>query len=158
MRTADRFLLAGVMGDPVLHSRSPRLHNYWLAQHGLAGTYVPLAVPCERLGAALRALAPLGFSGCYLTIPHKPAALALVGEGKSLARLRAALRALAPLGFSGCNLTIPHKQAALALVDEVNSLARRIGAVNCVVVHSDESVAGYNYHAFGYIEILPHPR
>jgi shikimate dehydrogenase len=120
MPHADRFLLAGVMGDPVLHSRSPRLHNYWLAQHGLAGTYVPLAVPCERLGAALRALAPLG--------------------------------------FSGCNLTIPHKQAALALVDEVNSLARRIGAVNCVVVRSDESLAGYNYDAFGYIESLREAR
>lgn len=74
----DRFLLAGVMGFPVMHSRSPKLHNYWLARHGLAGTYLPLAVDAPGLRAALRALAPLGFSGCNLTIPHKEAAFAIV--------------------------------------------------------------------------------
>jgi shikimate dehydrogenase len=86
MTHADRFLLAGVMGLPVMHSRSPRLHNYWLARYGLAGTYLPLAIARERLGTALRALAPLGFSGCNLTIPHKQAALDLVDKVDPLAR------------------------------------------------------------------------
>jgi shikimate dehydrogenase len=86
MSHPDRFLLAGVMGWPVMHSRSPTLHNYWFAQHGLAGTYVPLAIRPEGLGAALRALAPLGFSGCNLTIPHKEAALAFVDEIDDAAR------------------------------------------------------------------------
>jgi shikimate dehydrogenase len=76
----EKFLLAGVMGWPVMHSRSPRLHNYWFAEHGLAGAYVPLAIPPENLQRALRALAPLGFSGCNLTIPHKEAALAVLDE------------------------------------------------------------------------------
>jgi shikimate dehydrogenase len=80
MAHPDRFLLAGLMGWPVMHSRSPALHNYWFAQHGLAGTYVPLAIRPEGLGTALRALAPLGFSGCNLTIPHKEAALSFVDE------------------------------------------------------------------------------
>ena len=44
MTHPDRFLLAGVMGDPVMHSRSPKLHNYWLAKYGLTGIYVPLAI------------------------------------------------------------------------------------------------------------------
>ena len=44
MENSDRFLLAGVMGWPVMHSRSPLLHNYWFRQHKLAGTYVPLAI------------------------------------------------------------------------------------------------------------------
>lgn len=74
----SRFLLAGVMGWPVMHSRSPKLHNYWLAEHGLAGAYLPLAIRPEGLQAALRALAPLGFAGCNLTIPHKETALAAV--------------------------------------------------------------------------------
>jgi shikimate dehydrogenase len=78
MTHPDRFLLAGVMGDPVMHSRSPKLHNYWLAKYGLAGTYVPLAIKAEHLRAALRALPALGFSGCNLTIPHKEAALEIV--------------------------------------------------------------------------------
>ena len=82
----DRFLLAGVMGDPVMHSRSPKLHNYWLAKYGLAGAYVPLAITAGYLRAALRALPALGFSGCNLTIPHKEAALALVDKVDPLAR------------------------------------------------------------------------
>src|SRR5262244_2784123 len=114
MAHPDRFLLAGVMGDPVMHSRSPKLHNYWLAKYGLTGTYVPLAIKAEHL--------------------------------------RAALRALPALGFSGCNLTIPHKEAALSIVDKVDPLARRIGAVNCIVVAADGSLAGQNHDAFGYIE------
>ena len=85
MTHPDRFLLAGLMGWPVMHSRSPKLHNYWLAQHGLAGTYVPLAVKAEGLRAALRALPALGFSGCNLTLPHKVAALDIVDRVDPLA-------------------------------------------------------------------------
>jgi shikimate dehydrogenase len=80
MHGQDRFLLAGVMGWPISHSRSPKIHNYWLARYGLEGAYVPLAVEPGRLGAALRALPALNFSGCNLTIPHKEAALAIVDE------------------------------------------------------------------------------
>ena len=86
MTRPDRFLLAGVMGDPVMHSRSPKLHNYWLAKYGLAGAYVPLAITAGYLRAALRALPALGFSGCNLTIPHKEAALGLVDKVDPLAR------------------------------------------------------------------------
>ena len=49
MASPDRFLLAAVMGWPISQSRSPMLHNFWFAQHGLAGSYVPLAIPPERL-------------------------------------------------------------------------------------------------------------
>jgi shikimate dehydrogenase len=86
MTHPDRFLLAGLMGWPVMHSRSPKLHNYWLAQHGLVGTYLPLAIKANDLRAALRALPALGFSGCNLTIPHKEAALAIVDKVDPLAR------------------------------------------------------------------------
>jgi shikimate dehydrogenase len=113
MSHPDRFLLAGVMGWPVMHSRSPLLHNYWFKQHDLAGTYVPLAIPPERLAAALRAL-------------H-------------------------PLGFAGCNLTIPHKEEAMRIVDEVDTLAKSIGAISCVVVRPDGSLAGTNNDCYGFI-------
>src|SRR5678816_2374000 len=86
MSNPERFLLAGVMGWPVMHSRSPVLHNYFFRQYQLAGTYVPLAVRPEGLDAALRALAPLGFAGCNLTIPHKERALAIVDEVDELGR------------------------------------------------------------------------
>jgi shikimate dehydrogenase len=86
MAHQDRFLLAGVMGWPVMHSRSPMMHNYWFGKHGLAGTYVPLAIRPEGLERALRALHPLGFAGCNLTIPHKEKAMGIVDEIDALAR------------------------------------------------------------------------
>ncbi len=86
MAHPDRFLLAGVMGWPVMHSRSPMLHNYWFGKHKLAGTYVPLAIRPEGLAAALRALHPLRFAGCNLTIPHKEQAMTLVDEVDALAK------------------------------------------------------------------------
>src|SRR5439155_26530614 len=109
----NKFLLAGVMGWPVMHSRSPLMHNYWFKQHNLAGTYVPLAI--------------------------EPAGLA------------PALRALPALGFAGCNLTIPHKQAAMKIVDDVDALAKNIGAISCVLVREDGSLAGTNNNCYGFI-------
>jgi shikimate dehydrogenase len=81
-----RFLLAGVMGWPVMHSRSPALHNYWFAHYQLPGAYVPLAIEPDGLEAALRALPALRFAGCNLTIPHKERALAIVDEVDPVAR------------------------------------------------------------------------
>ena len=78
--------MAGVMGWPVMHSRSPKLHNYWLQKHGLTGVYVPLSIRIEGLGAALRALPALGFSGCNLTIPHKVEALKIIDSIDPLAK------------------------------------------------------------------------
>jgi shikimate dehydrogenase len=78
--------LAGIMGWPVAHSRSPALHGFWLAEHGIDGAYVPLAVPPDRLEQALRALPALGFLGCNLTIPHKQAALAVMDRVDLAAR------------------------------------------------------------------------
>ena len=86
MSHPEKYLLAGVMGWPIMHSRSPLLHNYWLDKHGLIGRYVPLAIKVEKLEAALRALPALGFAGCNLTIPHKIEALKIVDEVHDAAR------------------------------------------------------------------------
>jgi len=116
MAHPDRFLLAGVMGWPVMHSRSPMLHNYWFKKHGLAGSYVPLAIRPEHLSAALRGL-------------H-------------------------PLGFAGVNVTIPHKQEAMKMVHEADTLAKSIGAISCVIVRSDGSLAGTNNDCYGFIHAV----
>lgn len=78
--------LAGVIGQPVGHSRSPRLHRHWLARHGIAGDYVALEVAGEDLGEVLRALPKAGFRGVNVTVPHKVAALALADEATDRAR------------------------------------------------------------------------
>jgi shikimate dehydrogenase len=67
--------LAGVIGHPVGHSRSPRLHRHWLARHGIAGDYVPLHVVEPDLQQVLRALPRMGFVGVNITIPHKVAVM-----------------------------------------------------------------------------------
>ncbi len=66
--------LAGVMGWPIAHSLSPRLHGYWLQTYGIDGAYLPLAVEPENLAHALSALPKLGFRGVNVTVPHKEAA------------------------------------------------------------------------------------
>jgi shikimate dehydrogenase len=72
--------VAGIFGWPIAHSRSPRLHGFWLEQHGIDGVYIPLAVAPEQFEAAFRALPALGFRGVNVTVPHKEAALAACDE------------------------------------------------------------------------------
>ena len=69
--------VAGVIGWPVRHSRSPLLHGHWLARHGIDGAYVPLAVAPGCLEAAVRGLQAAGFAGLNVTLPHKQAVMAL---------------------------------------------------------------------------------
>jgi len=73
-------LLAGIVGWPVAHSRSPRLHGFWLDQLGIDGAYLPLAVQPDDFTVALRGLAASGFRGVNVTVPHKEAALRLCDE------------------------------------------------------------------------------
>lgn len=81
---SGRAALAGVVGWPVSQSRSPLLHNAWLARHGIDGAYVPLAVAPADFAEAVRGLRAAGFRGVNVTIPHKEAAFAVcdaVDEG-----------------------------------------------------------------------------
>lgn len=78
--------LAGVIGNPVAHSRSPRLHRHWLDRYRIEGDYVPLHVEAADLEQVLHALPRMGFVGCNITIPHKTAALALADKVSDRAR------------------------------------------------------------------------
>ncbi len=86
MRMSGKARVAGVIGWPVAHSLSPRLHGYWLQTYGIDGAYVPMPVAPERFAEALRALSALGFAGANVTVPHKEAALAGVDEATADAR------------------------------------------------------------------------
>ena len=85
MILSGRARLAGVVGWPVGHSLSPRLHGFWLEHHGIDGAYLPLAVAPEHFETALRGLGEAGFRGVNVTIPHKRTALALCDEVAPLA-------------------------------------------------------------------------
>jgi len=88
------FVLAGVMGWPVAHTRSPAIHNHWIAKYGLKGAYVQLPVQPERLEAAIRGLAALGFAGCNVTVPHKESAMRFMDELHPAARRVAAINTI----------------------------------------------------------------
>ncbi|NKB43196.1 MAG: shikimate dehydrogenase [Alphaproteobacteria bacterium] len=86
MNISGHAKLAGVMGWPISHSLSPRLHSYWLHQYDINGAYVPLPVAPDNLEHALRALSSLGFRGVNLTVPHKESALLIMDTVSDIAR------------------------------------------------------------------------
>ncbi len=73
--STDRIPLVAVLGHPVVHSLSPKLHAYWLRAYGLAGHYVPIDVAPGDLSYVTDAMQRMGFVGCNVTIPHKEAML-----------------------------------------------------------------------------------
>jgi len=77
MTDHPRIPLAGVIGSPIAHSRSPVLHGYWLRRYGIKGHYIPLDIAQADLREALQFLPRMGFVGLNVTIPHKESVLAL---------------------------------------------------------------------------------
>ncbi len=75
--THAKIPLAGVIGSPVAHSRSPKLHSHWLRSYGLKGHYIPMDVSSENLPEVLKTLPKMGFVGVNITVPHKELALEL---------------------------------------------------------------------------------
>ena len=63
--------LAGVIGHPISHSKSPKLHNYWLSKYNINGFYIPFSVTTDKLQVSIKSLIGLGFNGVNVTIPHK---------------------------------------------------------------------------------------
>jgi shikimate dehydrogenase len=90
----NTFTVAGVMGWPVAHSRSPIIHNHWIHQHHLKGAYALFPVNPLRLEAAIRGLQALGLAGCNITIPHKVEAMQHVDWIDPLAKRMGAINTI----------------------------------------------------------------
>jgi len=78
--------VAGIAGWPVAHSRSPRIHGFWLERYAIDGAYVPLPIRPERFRAAVRGLMAAGFAGINVTIPHKRVAFEICDSVDETAR------------------------------------------------------------------------
>ena len=94
--------VAGIIGWPVGHSRSPRLHGYWLEKHGIDGAYIPLPIPPEHFAGTVRGLMHAGFAGANVTIPHKLAAFEVCDTVDETARRAGAVNTLT---FRGGKIT-----------------------------------------------------
>lgn len=74
---SEKVPLAGVIGSPIAHSRSPALHGHWLKTYGIAGHYIPMDVATDDLEEVIAALPKQGFVGLNVTIPHKERVLSI---------------------------------------------------------------------------------
>lgn len=92
--TLPRIPLAGVIGHPIAHSKSPQVHGHWLKTHGLAGHYIPMDVSGENLEQVIRTLPKMGFVGANVTIPHKERVLDIVDQVTDRATLIGAVNTL----------------------------------------------------------------
>ena len=104
MIVSGKARLAGVFGWPVGHSKSPRLHGFWLEKYGIDGAYLPLPVAPENFASVLRALPMMGFVGANVTIPHKETALRCVDRVEDTARRIGAVN-----GVEGQHATVPFR-------------------------------------------------
>lgn len=86
--------LAGVIGSPIAHSKSPQLHGHWLKKHGIRGFYIPMDVAESDLRGVLTALPKAGFVGVNVTIPHKEAVLGIADQITDRAKLIGAANTL----------------------------------------------------------------
>ncbi len=78
--------LAGVIGWPVSHSLSPRIHGYWLKELGIDGAYVPFPVKPGQIEEAIKGLVALGVAGANVTVPHKEAVIPMMDDLDRTAR------------------------------------------------------------------------
>lgn len=86
--------IAGVIGWPVGHSQSPRLHGFWLDEHGIDGAYIPMPVSPDHIETAIASLPKLGFRGANVTVPHKIAAFETADELSPAAKAIGAVNTL----------------------------------------------------------------
>jgi len=63
--------VVAVLGHPINHSKSPRLHNFWLSEYGVNGYYIPLDIDPRDFEKHICSLPQLGFVGANVTIPYK---------------------------------------------------------------------------------------
>ncbi|MEM8784536.1 MAG: shikimate dehydrogenase [Pseudomonadota bacterium] len=101
----DASPVAGVMGWPIAHSKSPQIHGHWLQTLGLRGDYVPLAVEPDALERAVSGAWALGLAGFNVTLPHKEAMVGLCAEVSETARAMGAVNTVwrAEGGWYGTN-------------------------------------------------------
>jgi shikimate dehydrogenase len=85
---------ACIVGHPVAHSRSPAIHKYWLAEHGIEGDYVREDVAPDEIDAFLRRFPASGYTGANVTVPHKEAAFRAAASADPIAQALGAVNVL----------------------------------------------------------------
>lgn len=93
--------VAAVIGHPISHSKSPRMHNFWLEQFGIEGYYIPLDIDPKKFERSVRNLSELGLVGANITIPYKEKVLKIADKISDRAALVGAANTLTFLQNGG---------------------------------------------------------
>lgn len=135
---------ACVIGDPVAHSLSPRLHNFWLNRYNINGSYTAQHVTQEGLEGFLRTLAQQGYVGCNITLPHKEKAMSWMDNISEEAKQVAAINTVivqkdgSLLGTNtdiyGFKTSIRDSVAAIAPAKRMALIVGAGGAARAVIV------------------------
>ena len=107
---------AGVIGWPVGHSLSPRIHRFWLSELGIEGRYEAVVVPPDWLGDTLESFRAAGWRGFNVTVPHKEAIIPLLDGVDPVAQAIGAVNTVVAVGdgaFEGRNTDAPGFIASL---------------------------------------------
>jgi shikimate dehydrogenase len=134
--------LAGVIGWPVSHSLSPRLHGHWLEEYGIDGSYVALPVKREDFSTAMRSLQQEGFRGVSVTVPHKEAAFAISHDVDGPAKAAGAVNQLVfhddgriqGLNTDAPGLAASLREAGVSLIQQPAILLGAGGAARAAVL------------------------
>jgi shikimate dehydrogenase len=108
MEITGKTRLLGVIGDPIEHSLSPKMHNAAIEHLGLDYVYLPFRIQLEDLGAALAGFRAIDLQGFNVTIPHKQAIIPLLTEISTTAHLVGAVNTVykTPQGWAGTNTDV----------------------------------------------------
>ena len=90
----NKIPLAGVIGHPIAHSKSPALFRHWFKELCIRGHYIPMNVVESDLVDVLRTMPKMGFVGCNVTIPYKEKAMAIADKVSDRATLIGAANTL----------------------------------------------------------------
>lgn len=77
---------AGVIGHPIAHSKSPLIHQYWMKENNIIGSYEAIDIAPDDLSEGVKRLIDEGYNGFNVTVPHKTNILSLCDDIDDSAR------------------------------------------------------------------------
>lgn len=135
--------LVGLIGWPVSHSFSPRMHNAALKALGLNWVYLPLPVPPSRVSDALRGLNALGFRGINVTVPHKEAVIPFLDEISPAATAVGAVNTILVEGETG--RLLGYNTDWRGFLADLQALDVALSGRDCLVLGAGGSARGIIY-------------
>ena len=83
-----------VLGYPIKHSRSPLIHQYWLNQNDIEGSYEAIEIHPDNLVSDIKKLVEAGYNGFNVTVPHKQSVMSVCDEVDDIAKAIGAINTI----------------------------------------------------------------